>query len=113
MDLTASFDEYYSLWRRELHSEGSSVLTVADTYELKQGSGVVSLLNTWYPVREEDGMITIEGRESVCKFRLPEGVRLEETLRMVRGETLHQIGLHLEGTAGEMVLNFRFEPKHI
>lgn len=113
MDLTASFDEYYSLWRRELSSEEPSVLTVADTYELKQGSGVVSLLNTWYPVREEDGMITIEGRESVCTFRLPQGVRLEETLRTVRGETLHQLGLHLKGTAGEMILNFRFEPKHI
>ena len=102
MDLTASFDEYYSLWRRELHSGGPSVLTVADTYELKQGSGVVSLLNTWYPVREEDRMITIEGRESVCMFRIPQGARLEETLRTVRGETLHQIGLHLDGTAGAM-----------
>lgn len=111
MDMTPSFDGYYSCWKRSLDSENPGSLILTDEYAIKRGTGVTSLLNTWCQVRIKEGEVVLEGENSRCIIRLPEEIRAEEAQHEIRGRLLHQIKLYREGRSGVIRLKFQFEKK--
>lgn len=111
MDMTDSFENWYGLWKRSLDSDTPDEFLITDTYRLKKGTGVVMLLNTWLPVREEEGCVLVEGANSVCRIPIPEGTVWNETVKRILGKELHQIGFYKAGRTGMIRTRMKFEKR--
>lgn len=110
MDMTPSFDKYFSLWRRSLDSASPCELVLTDEYVLGQGSGAAVLLNTWFePLHTADSII-LQGGKSGCIIEIPEDMEAEVKKYKIRDKDLFQIRLYRQGSRGKIQLNMKFEP---
>ncbi len=110
MDPGVMFDQYYQSWTRDIDSARPGQLTVTDRYSLKagKGTGVCQLFNTWYCPQIRNGGIELEGKNSICRIRIPDGVSFRVIERSVRNRTLYQLLLEREGSEGEIRLEISF-----